>query len=123
MPCWREGRLQQAGTVAAARSSGLKYGRVDADVSMVLLDNRAKDTWVTRQAPLRQGRHDAPRAGSVDSQPDVANRERFPDPVVLDEASRAVGRLEHEVGAEPRDLEAARGCQGPKAVERRRRDD
>src|SRR5262245_49827063 len=73
--------------------------RINADVPSVLLDRDAEHVWIFGQAALAQRRHDAAGTGPVDLQQRVAERERPPDPAVLDEPVGAVRYFDHEVRA------------------------
>src|SRR5262245_57828279 len=78
------------GHVAAPNDS-----RVDPDVALVLLDRGAEHGGILGQAGLAQRRHDAAGTWAVDPQLHLAERQRPPDPAVLDEA--LLGRVDDEV--------------------------
>ena len=53
-----------ANRVATADQSALHDGRVDPDLSLILLSGSAENPWICRQVALGQSGHHAPRARS-----------------------------------------------------------
>ena len=109
-PCFR--RVQplrhEPERMATPDATTAQDTRVDPDVHAVVLRCRAQDAGVLWEVALGERRHHAARARAGYAQTHVAaDRELASDPLVLDEAALAGGRLDNDVGAEPVDLEAA----------------
>src|SRR6185295_11115540 len=120
----------QADSVALAHRARRGRNRVDAgtgiertaDVEPVVLGEGPEDPGVSRKVGLGEARHDATRIRNRNADLYVvAERERAPDPLVLDEA--VGGRIDDHVHAEAPDVEAALRLDLPQPVQGRRRQD
>src|SRR5262245_10757755 len=120
-PSWHRARTLPGQNLRSRQGDGIPLANpptpddrgINPDVPAVRHDCGAQDSRVLGQAALAQRRHDAAGTGPVDPQSHVAQLDRPPDPLVLDEPVRVAPRFDHEVRSEPRDLETACRGQGP----------
>ncbi len=100
-------RSLQRNSVPALHSSALHDSSKYADISLIVLDNRAENARIFGQVALREGCHDAASTRGVDLQTYfVSDCKDLADPVVFHEAANCLGHLDDEVWPKASDVEA-----------------
>jgi hypothetical protein len=106
--------LLQPDGIATADLAALQHGRIDPNVSPVVLGRCAQDTCISREIALGQRSHHAAGAAISDAQANgIPDREGLPDPGILYEVLLAARGLYHDIWAKPPNLEAPRWIQPP----------